>query len=156
MSTVAAPRVPQVNPRQRASEFGAYLLLGIVFGIVLTKGQVISWFRMQEMFRLQSFYMFGVLGVAMGTAALSFVLIKRFRLRSFSSQPIVIEPKVLGTGTRYWAGGLLFGVGWAFTGACPGPLFAVVGAGVSVMIAAILSALAGTWVYGWLRPRLPH
>ncbi|HSL68988.1 MAG TPA: YeeE/YedE thiosulfate transporter family protein [Longimicrobiales bacterium] len=137
-------------------ELCAYLITGTVFGTFLTKGEAISWFRMQEMFRFHSFYMFGVLGTAVATAAASIALIKRFRLRAWTGQLIVIEPKVLGTGTRYWAGGTIFGFGWAFTGACPGPLFALVSAGLPVMLVALLSAVAGTWVYGWLRPKLPH
>jgi hypothetical protein len=133
-----------------------YLLLGIVFGVVLTKSEVLSWFRIQEMFRFQSFRMYGIIGSAVGTAAVSVAIIKRLRLKSASGEVISIPPKQLGTGIRYAAGGTIFGLGWALTGACPGPLFALIGAGVPVMIVAVLSALLGTWIYGWLRPRLPH
>jgi uncharacterized protein len=133
-----------------------YVVLGALFGIVLTKSEVISWFRIQEMFRFQSFQMYGIIGSAVATAALSLQLIKRFRIRALNGDPIAIAPKVMGTGTRYWLGGTLFGLGWAFTGACPGPLFALLGNGVGVMSVAIVSAVAGTWVYGALRPRLPH
>jgi uncharacterized membrane protein YedE/YeeE len=131
-------------------------LLGIAFGIVLTRAEVLSWFRIQEMFRFQSFRMYGIIGSAIATAALSIALIKKSRLKSGSAEMIAIPKKTLGTGARYAVGGTIFGLGWALTGACPGPLFALVGNGVSVMAVAVLSALIGTWVYGFLRPRLPH
>ena len=136
--------------------FLVYLLLGIAFGIVLTRSEVVSWFRVQEMFHVQSFRMYGIIGSAIATAAASVALIKVAKLRAISGETIAIPRKQLGSGVRYAAGGTIFGLGWALTGACPGPLFALIGNGVSVMIAAVLSALAGTWVYGWLRPRLPH
>ena len=133
-----------------------YLVLGVIFGIVLTKSEVISWFRIQEMFRFQAFHMYGIIGSAVVTAALSLQLIRRLGLRSLSGAPIVIPPKAMGRGTRYWLGGTLFGLGWALVGACPGPLFALIGNGVSVALAVLASAVAGTWVYGALRPGLPH
>ena len=133
-----------------------YLLFGIYFGIVLTKSEVISWFRIQEMFRFQSFHMYGVIGGALAVAALSTWLIKRFQVTDATGA--AIKPSVYPTNTphRYWIGGTIFGLGWALTGACPGPLFALVGSGVAVFIVAILSAAAGTWVYGALKPNLPH
>jgi hypothetical protein len=133
-----------------------YLLLGIAFGIVLTRSEVLSWFRIQEMFRFQSFRMYGIIGSAIATAALSIALIKKSALKSASGEAIAIPKKELGSGARYAIGGTIFGLGWAFAGACPGPLFALIGNGVSVMIVAVLSALLGTWTYGLLRPRLPH
>ena len=133
-----------------------YLLIGIAFGVVLTRSEVVSWFRIQEMFRFQSFRMYVIIGSAVATAAASVALIKRVKLKAISGEIIAIPRKELGSGMRYAAGGTIFGIGWALTGACPGPLFALIGNGDSVMIAAVLSALAGTWVYGWLRPRLPH
>jgi len=133
-----------------------YLVLGVAFGIVLTKSEVLSWFRIQEMFRFQSFRMYGIIGSAIVSAALSVAFIKRLHLRSFSGESISIPPKQLGHGVRYAVGGTIFGLGWALTGACPGPLFALIGNGVSVMITAVLSALFGTWVYGLLRARLPN
>jgi len=108
------------------------------------------------MFRFQSFRMYGIIGSAVVTAALSLALIKAAGLKSVAGEAIVIPRKSLGSGIPYAAGGTIFGLGWALTGACPGPLFALIGNGVSVMIAAVVSALAGTWAYGWLRPRLPH
>jgi hypothetical protein len=133
-----------------------YLLLGVAFGIVLTKSEVLSWFRIQEMFRFQSFRMYGIIGAAIATAAVPVTLIKRLHLKSFSGDKIAIPPKQLGHGIRYAVGGTIFGLGWALTGACPGPLFALIGNGVTVMIAAVLSALLGTWAYGLLRARLPN
>jgi len=133
-----------------------YLLLGIAFGIVLTRSEVVSWFRIQEVFRFQSFRMYGIIGSAIATAAATVALIKRVKLKAISGEIIAIPSKELGSGVRYAVGGTIFGLGWALTGACPGPLFALIGNGVSVMVAAVLSALAGTWVYGWSRPRLPH
>ena len=133
-----------------------YFVLGFLFGVTLTKSEVVSWFRIQEMFRFHSFHMYGVIASALAVAAGSLALIRRLGLKTVHGDLIVVPPKELGRGYRYWIGGTLFGLGWAFTGACPGPLFALVGAGVTVMLAAIASALLGTWAYGLLRPKLPH
>jgi uncharacterized protein len=133
-----------------------YLLIGTLFGIVITKGEVISWFRIQEMFRFQSFHMYGVIGSALLVATPAVQLIKLRRARTFFGEPIRVAPKELGAGTRYVAGGSMFGVGWAFTGACPGPLFALLGAGIPSIAVVITAAILGTWSYGLLRSRLPH
>jgi len=133
-----------------------YLMMGALFGIVLSKGEVISWFRIQEMFRFQSFHMYGIIGSALVTASLSLELLRRLGAKTLAGEAIAVPPKVLGRGTRYWAGGTIFGLGWALTGACPGPLFALIGSGVTVMIVTLVSAVFGTWAYGILRPRLPH
>jgi uncharacterized membrane protein YedE/YeeE len=133
-----------------------YFLVGCAFGAVLMEAEVISWFRIQEMFRFQAWHMYGIIGSAVVVAGLSLVIIRRFGLRAVDGQRIQPTPKTLGTGVRYIAGGSIFGVGWALTGACPGPLVALVAGGVSVMLVALASALAGTWLYGYLRPRLPH
>lgn len=133
-----------------------FLTIGVYFGIVLTQSEVISWFRIQEMFRFQAFHMYGIIGSAVVIAALSLYLIRRAGTRSLAGTSIDIPPKIMGKGYRYWIGGTFFGVGWALTGACPGPLFALVGNGITVYLAAIAGALAGTWAYGVLRPRLPH
>ena len=133
-----------------------YLLVGIGFGFLITKAEVISWFRIQEMFRFQSFHMYGIIGSAVAVAAASVWLIRRFGVHTISGEPIEIPPKTMGRGTRYWAGGTIFGLGWALTGACPGPLFALIGSGVSVILVTLASAILGTWLYGYLRPRLPH
>ena len=134
----------------------AYLLLGVCFGITLTQSEVLSWFRIQEMFRFQSPRMYEIIASAIVVAAVSVALIKRLGVKTISGEPIAIPPKTMGLGVRYAAGGTIFGLGWALVGACPGPLFALLGNGVSVIIVAIGSALAGTWLYGFLRPRLPH
>ena len=146
---------PRVAVRRPAGLL-VYGVLGVLFGIVLTKSEVISWFRIQEMFRFQAFRMYGIIGAAVVTAAVSLQLIRRLGLRSVSGEPITLPPKTFGRGTRYWLGGTIFGVGWALVGACPGPLFALLGSGVSVIVVPLLSAVAGTWLYGALRPRLPH
>ena len=133
-----------------------YLLMGGAFGLVLMKSEAISWFRIQEMFRFQSIHMFGILGCAVVTAGITLRLLQWLGVRSLDGQPIGLEPKVLGSGARYAIGGTCFGLGWALIGACPGPLFALLGAGISVMSVAIVSAMAGTWTYAMLRDRLPH
>ena len=134
-----------------------YFAIGIYFGVVLTKTEAISWFRIQEMFRLQSFHMYGLMGSAVVVAGLSLEAIRRSGLRALDGEPIEVEPKEHTPGmVRYWAGGTLFGVGWALLGACPGPLYTLVGAGVTPYLAAIAAALLGTWTYGLLRERLPH
>ena len=134
----------------------AFALVGAIFGATLVQAQVVSWFRIQEMFRFDAFHMFGIIGSAVVTASLVLTLLARVGARDPDGAPVGLEPKVLGTGIRYIAGGTIFGVGWALTGACPGPLVALVGAGVPAMIITLACALAGTWAYGVLRPRLPH
>lgn len=131
-----------------------YLVVGILFGIVFVKAEVISWFRIQEMFRLQSFHMYGIIGSAIATAMISVFLIKKFNIKTIYGEKIVFHPKEFNKGQIY--GGLLFGFGWAITGACPGPLFAQIGTGATVIIITLLSAVAGTWVYGRFREKLPH
>jgi uncharacterized membrane protein YedE/YeeE len=131
-----------------------YLAAGIFFGIVLVKAEVISWFRIQEMFQLTSFHMYGVIGTAVITGIISLQLIKRFHIKTIGGAPVVLEPKTFDKGQVF--GGLIFGLGWAITGACPGPLFAQIGAGFTVVAVTLLSAIAGTWAYGALKPRLPH
>lgn len=131
-----------------------YLFIGLLFGIVLVKSQVISWFRIQEMFRLQSFHMYGIIGSAIVVGMLSILIIKRFGIKTLSGEEVVIQPKNFNWGNVY--GGLIFGLGWAITGACPGPLFAQIGSGFLVTAVTLLSAIAGTWVYGLLRDKLPH
>lgn len=131
-----------------------YALVGVFFGIVFVKAEIISWFRIQEMFRLQSFHMYGVIGTAVVVGVISLQLIKRFNLKTLGGAPVFVQPKTFNKGQIY--GGLIFGLGWAITGACPGPLFAQIGAGYPVVAVTLLSALAGTWVYGALRNKLPH
>ena len=137
--------------RSSSLAYLGYVLLGVYFGTVLIKGEVISWFRIQEMFRFQSFHMYGVLGSGVVTAALSLGLLRRF-----GSGDLGIPPKEFGKGWRYILGGTVFGLGWGLTGACPGPIFALLGAGELKVALVLLGALLGTWTYATLRERLPH
>lgn len=130
-----------------------YLIMGILFGILLVKAEVLSWFRIQEMFRLQSFHMFGVIGSAVAVGMISVLLIKKFNIKTIYGEKIIIPEKTFNKGQIF--GGLIFGFGWALTGACPGPLFAQIGSGATVVIASLVSAIAGTWVYGLIREKLP-
>ncbi len=131
-----------------------YLVVGILFGIVFVKAEIISWFRIQEMFRLQSFHMYGVIGSAVVVGMISVFLIKKFNIKTLVGEAVDFHPKKFQKGQIY--GGLIFGLGWAITGACPGPLFAQIGSGYLVVIATLLSAVAGTWVYGLLKDKLPN
>ena len=131
-----------------------YVLVGLVFGIVFVKAEIISWFRIQEMFRLQSFHMYGVIGTAVVVGAISVFLIKKLKIKTIHGEEIVITKKEFSKGQIY--GGLLFGFGWAITGACPGPLYAHIGAGFYAIIIVIASAIAGTWTYGFFKEKLPH
>lgn len=131
-----------------------YLLVGVVFGIVFVKAEIVSWFRIQEMFKLQSFHMYGVIGSAVIVGAISVLIIKKSHLTSIAGEAINIPDKVFNKGQIY--GALLFGIGWAITGACPGPLFAQIGTGATAVLVTLLSAIAGTWTYGLLREKLPH
>lgn len=131
-----------------------YLFVGILFGIVFVKAEIVSWFRIQEMFRLQSFHMYGIIGSAVVVGIISVWLIKKFNIKTIYGEPITISPKTFNKGQIY--GGLIFGLGWAVTGACPGPLFAQIGTGATVITVTLLSAIAGTWVYGYFSEKLPH
>ena len=131
-----------------------YIILGTFFGLALTKTEAISWFRMQEMFRFQSFHMYGIIGSAIVTGMVSIQLIKRFNIKTITGKSITIEAKFFNKGTII--GGLIFGMGWALTGACPGTIFAQIGTGASVSIVLLFSAIAGTWVYSFFKPKLPH
>lgn len=131
-----------------------YLIVGIFFGIVFVKAEIISWFRIQEMFNLESFHMYGVIGCAVFVGLISVQLIKKFNIKTLDGEKIEIQPKTFSKGQIY--GGLLFGFGWAITGACPGPLFAQIGTGATVIIVTLLSAIAGTWFYGLIKDKLPH
>jgi uncharacterized protein len=131
-----------------------YMIVGILFGILFVKAEIVSWFRIQEMFRLQSFHMYGIIGSAVIVGIISVWMIKKFKIKTIYGEDIVIHDKQFNKGNIY--GGLLFGFGWAITGACPGPLFAQIGTGALVIIITLLSAIAGTWFYGLLRDKLPH
>ena len=132
-----------------------FFLVGIYFGIVLIKSEVVSWFRIQEMFHFQAIHMYGVLATAIGVGLLSVLLVKGFKLKSFGGEQIDLTPKPFNR-VGNLVGGIIFGFGWALTGACPGPLYALAGAGYVSVILALLSAFAGVIVYGTLRPKLPH
>jgi uncharacterized membrane protein YedE/YeeE len=131
-----------------------FFLIGMYFGIVLTKAEVISWFRIQEMFHFESIHMYGIIGSAIVVGAISILLIKKFNLKSFGGEDIRLVGKDYHKGLL--PGGIIFGLGWALTGACPGPMFALVGNGVEVMLVAIMSATAGTFVYALVKDKLPN
>ena len=131
-----------------------YLVLGILFGFIFIKAEVISWFRIQEMFRLQSFHMYGIIGSAILVAMISIFIIKKFNIKTIYGEEIIFHKKKFNKGQIY--GGLIFGFGWALTGACPGPLFAQIGTGATVVAVTLFSAIAGTWVDGYFRDKLPH
>ncbi len=143
----------QKNPEGFVSNL-KYLIVGVLFGIVFVKAEIVSWFRIQEMFRFQSFHMYGVIGSAVLVGLLSVQIIKRLNLRTIDHEEVHIPEKTFNKGQIY--GGLLFGIGWAITGACPGPLFAQIGSGFLAVAVTLLSAIAGTWTYGLLRSKLPH
>ncbi len=131
-----------------------YLLVGVLFGIVFVKAEIVSWYRIQEMFRFQSFHMYGIIGSAIVVGAISVWMIRKFKIKTIYGEEIVIINKPFNKGIIY--GGFMFGIGWAITGACPGPLFAQVGTGASVVLVTVLSAITGTWIYGLVRDKLPH
>lgn len=131
-----------------------YLVLGVLFGIVFVKAEIISWYRIQEMFRLHSFHMYGVIGTAVVVGMISVWLIRKFNVKTVQNEAVIFHKKKFHWGNVI--GALIFGLGWALTGACPGPLFAQIGSGFLVVAVTLLSAIGGTWVYGLLRNRLPH
>ncbi|MFJ1329676.1 YeeE/YedE family protein [Capnocytophaga canimorsus] len=132
-----------------------YILLGIAFGIVMYKSETASWFRIYEMFHFQSFHMYGFIGGALVVGALGIQWIKRSQKKDIDGKTIVIPPKEKSV-MRYLIGGILFGLGWALVGACPGPLFVLFGAGVWSILIAIIGALLGTYLYGVFKTKLPH
>jgi uncharacterized membrane protein YedE/YeeE len=132
-----------------------YILTGIIFGIVMSKSEAVSWYRIQEMFRFQSFHMYGIIGTAVITGIIAVMIIKKFQLKDITGTPIVFPPKAKQW-KRYIFGGSIFGLGWALTGACPGPIFVLLGQGYTVMIVVIIGSLLGTYVYGMVREDLPH
>lgn len=138
------------------TEYLKYLLIGTAFGFVLVKSEVVSWFRIQEMFRFDDFHMYGIIGLAVLVGMISIQIIKRKNVKDMNGEPITIPPKDSSQVKRYIIGGSLFGLGWALLGACPGPMFALLGTGLTVMLVPILAAIAGTYTYGLLRDKLPH
>ncbi|MCU0417629.1 MAG: YeeE/YedE family protein [Cytophagaceae bacterium] len=131
-----------------------FFIIGMYFGVVLTKAEVLSWYRIHEMFLFQSIHMFGIIGLAVVTGALSIFIIKRWNIKALGGEDINIVKKDYHKGLL--PGGIIFGLGWALTGSCPGPMFALLGNGYSVVLVIVLSAIAGTFVYGLVRNTLPH
>lgn len=147
-SVSSDPSFKQIIP------FVKFLFVGILFGVTLVKAEICNWFRIQEMFRFDSFHMYGIIGTAILTGAVSIQIIKRLKIKTITGKEINIEPKKFSKGQIY--GGLLFGIGWALTGACPGPIFAQIGSGFSISILTLAAAIYGTWVYGYFKDKLPH
>ncbi|HET6341697.1 MAG TPA: DUF6691 family protein [Gemmatimonadota bacterium] len=153
--TTLRPEAVAETTRVRPTPLLVYFVFGLLFGIVLVKSEAVSWFRIQEMFRFQSVHMYGILGGGVVTASALIALFRRLGLRTAEGHEMRIEPRTW----RPYAnglGGLTFGLGWGLLGACPGPFYALLGSGVTVMAVPIASAVAGTWTYGQLKPRLPH
>lgn len=132
-----------------------YLVIGVFFGILLFKSEAASWFRIYEMFQFDSFHMYGIIGSALFIGVLGIQLIKRFNIKSFYGEEIVFTPKEKGF-KRYLVGGIFFGLGWALAGACPGPIFTLLGAGFLPIVVVLVSAVLGTYIYGLLKDKLPH
>jgi len=136
-------------------KFLKYILTGILFGIVMAKSEAISWFRIQEMFRFQSFHMFGIIGTAVLIGMIAVYLIKKFHLKDLNGDPIAFKNKDMQW-RKYLIGGTIFGLGWALTGACPGPIFVNIGFGYIGMVVVAVGAIIGTYLYGVLKDKLPH
>ena len=132
-----------------------YLIVGFFFGIILTKSEAVSWYRIYEMFQFHSFHMYGIIAVAVGVGTIGIQTIKKLKLKDYKGIPILIVDKEKGS-FRYWVGGLFFGLGWALVGSCPGPIFILIGAGFLPVILILIGALVGTFIYGILKDKLPH
>ncbi|WP_309641667.1 DUF6691 family protein [Flavobacterium sp.] len=132
-----------------------FILVGFIFGIVLTKSEAVSWYRIYEMFQFQSFHMYGIIMVAIATGVIGLQIIKRKQIKNSDGEVITIADKEKGS-FRYWIGGLFFGLGWALVGACPGPIFILLGAGFLPVILILIGALLGTFIYGLVKDHLPH
>ena len=132
-----------------------YLVIGILFGIVMTKSEAVSWYRIQEMFRFQSFHMYGIIGTAVSIGIVMIYLMKKYNFKSVEG--FAVKEKISNIGLyRYLLGGTVFGLGWALSGACPGPMYTLIGNGLTVFIVVIVAALLGTLCYGVLKKYLPH
>lgn len=147
---------PTASPAVRTGDVLIYLAMGIFFGVVLILSEVVSWFRIQEMFRFQSFHMYGIIGSAVAVAAVSIQILKRTNARTIRGEAITIKDKPWNKGTNQLLGGIVFGLGWGLLGACPGPIYALIGAGITPVIVGLFAALLGAFAYGQLKPRLPH
>lgn len=133
-----------------------FTLTGILFGFILVKSEVVSWFRIQEMFRFDSIHMYGIIGLAVVTGMIATLLIKKFNVKDIDGNPITIKEKDNSRTKNYIIGGTIFGLGWGLTGACPGPMYALVGSGYLIFVVPLLSAILGALAYGYLKPNLPH
>ena len=156
MATKTSSPDPQKTTQMRLADALLYLGLGTLFGILLIKSEVVSWFRIQEMFRFQGFHMYGILGSAVLIAGLSIAFLRRVDARTIRGEPITISNKPMNRGANQMLGGTAFGLGWGLLGACPGPIYALIGAGITPIVVALGSALLGAWTYGHLKPYLPH
>ena len=136
-------------------KFIKFLIAGTVFGIVMAKSEAFSWFRIQEMFRFQAFHMYGIIGTAVILGVIGVALIKKYQIRDAGGNPIQFYPKDKAT-ARYLIGGTIFGLGWALSGACPGPMVVNIGYGYLSMIVVFLFAIVGTYLYGIVKDKLPH
>ena len=136
-------------------KFIKFLIVGFIFGIVLTKSEAVSWYRIYEMFQFQSFHMYGIISVAIAMGVIGIQIIKKYQLKAIDGAPIVIKDKEKGS-ARYWIGGIFFGLGWGLVGSCPGPIFILLGAGILPVVIVLLGALLGTILYGVLKDKLPH
>ncbi len=153
--TVTTAETRPVEAEERSESLGVYFGLGVLIGVIFLKAEVASWFRIQEMFRFQAIHMYGVIGSAVAVGALSIALMKRLGTRTIRGADIEF-PRAARPSTHHIVGGTVFGLGWGLVGACPGPFFALIGSGLPIMGVALLGAVAGAWVYGLLKPRLPH
>ena len=155
--TTDTQAAPEHVEQSRPEPLFIYFLLGTFLGTVFVKSEVASWFRIQEMFHFASVHMYGIIGGALVVATISIAIIKARRIRTVRGDQIVVPQKQLDRGAyRYWIGGTIFGLGWALAGACPGPIFALLGNGYTVFLVNLAAAVMGAWVYGVLRPRLLH
>ena len=136
-------------------KFLKYLLVGFVFGIVLTKAEAVSWYRIYEMFQFQSFHMYGIIMTAIAVGVIGIQIIKRNKLKDIDGNLLIVQDKEKGN-ARYWIGGILFGLGWAMVGACPGPIFILLGAGFMSVGLILIGAIFGTFLYGVIKDKLPH
>jgi hypothetical protein len=140
----------------RPLDVAIYLAMGTLFGVLLVKSEVVSWYRIQEMFRFDSFHMYGIIGSAIAVAAVSLAALRRAGATTIRGEALSIRPKPFDRGVRQLVGGTIFGFGWALLGACPGPIYALIGAGVTPVVVGLAAAVAGAWAYGHLAPKLPH
>jgi len=155
-SPSTSTRPSDTRPGLRLADALIYLGMGTIFGILLIKSEVVSWFRIQEMFRFQAFHMYGIIGSAVVVAGASIALLRRAKATTIRGEPISISNKPFERGVNQIAGGIAFGLGWGLLGACPGPIYALIGAGVTPVAVALFSAMLGAWTYGHLKPYLPH